>query len=525
MTGIICSVHTRLCSLGTSATSRRTSSPARTPISRRIRPASLPIHFGLMWPGLPGGPVSVKITLLSNEAPRTMSRPARSISAVWSTTAGGFPGPAVTARLSVFRASRTTPGPPVTSSRRTAGWFMSALALSMVGSATAVTRFAGPPDATMARLSSRTFSAETRFAFGWTLKTSELPAETIEIVLLMIVEVGLVVGVIAATTPKGANSVTIIPSSPVAASTSRSSGPGAFVDTIRFLTILSATRPRPVSAWAISASRSLCSSMEPRIAEMMALRPVRPTRRNSSNAAAAAPTASSIVAKMPSPSSPSPEEESPSAARRPAPGCAPASPSRLRTRSMMPWISCCVSVPLMSHPVGRSGWPRRRTMRLQPARSRPSLVELLLAADLPGVDDGHDHGVARPVPGRLRLARGAAGGHHHHLAHAGADRVRRHDERAGVRVVHVEIADHEELQALHRGLLAARDQGPGHASQKHVGLLPPSVPAAPRPPTATPGEPPGAVRVDRSVLRGLPELALGLLPPAERQDHVDVHVR
>ena len=48
----------------------------------------------------------------------------------------------------------------------------------------------------MARLISRTFSADTRLAFGWTLNTTALPADTIAIVLLMMVEVGLVVGVI-----------------------------------------------------------------------------------------------------------------------------------------------------------------------------------------------------------------------------------------------------------------------------------------------------------------------------------------
>ena len=46
---------------------------------------------------------------------------------------------------------------------------------------------------------------------GWALKTTALPAETMLIVLLMIVEVGFVTGVIAATTPNGANSVTIMP--------------------------------------------------------------------------------------------------------------------------------------------------------------------------------------------------------------------------------------------------------------------------------------------------------------------------
>ncbi len=58
-------------------------------------------------------------------------------------------------------------------------------------------------------------------------------------VLLMMVEVGLVTGVMAATTPKGAHSVTIIPASPLTAWTSRSSGPGALEATTRFLTTLS----------------------------------------------------------------------------------------------------------------------------------------------------------------------------------------------------------------------------------------------------------------------------------------------
>jgi hypothetical protein len=45
------------------------------------------------------------------------------------------------------------------------------------------------------------FSTDTMAALGWTLKTAALPAETMEIELLITVEVGLVVGVIDATTP------------------------------------------------------------------------------------------------------------------------------------------------------------------------------------------------------------------------------------------------------------------------------------------------------------------------------------
>ena len=62
-----------------------------------------------------------------------MSRAARSTSAVASTTAGGLPGPAVIARLSVRSASRTTAGPPVTRRTRTPGWLIRARAVSIVG--------------------------------------------------------------------------------------------------------------------------------------------------------------------------------------------------------------------------------------------------------------------------------------------------------------------------------------------------------------------------------------------------------
>ena len=180
---------------------------------------------------------------------------------------------------------------------------MSARAVSIVGLATPVTRFGGPPAATIARLMRRIVSAEQRRALGWALKTTALPAETMLIVLLMIVEVGFVTGVIEATTPNGANSVTIIPASPETAWTSRSSGPGAFEATRRFLTTLSSSRPMWVSWWAIRASCSAWSSIVRRTASMMTLRLARPWAPKARNACVAAATASSIVAWMPSPSS------------------------------------------------------------------------------------------------------------------------------------------------------------------------------------------------------------------------------
>ncbi len=53
----------------------------------------------------------------------------------------------------------------------------------------------------MALLMRATLWQETRRALGWTLNTTALPAASIAIVLLMMVEVGLVVGVMAAMTP------------------------------------------------------------------------------------------------------------------------------------------------------------------------------------------------------------------------------------------------------------------------------------------------------------------------------------
>src|SRR5450759_3618689 len=391
---------------------------------------------------------SMQTRLLSNEAPRTMSRAARSTSAVWSTTAGGLPGPAVIARLPVLSASRTTAGPPVTRTTRTPGWLMSARAVSMVGAATAATRFGGPPAATMARLIRRIVSAEQRFALGWALKTTAFPAETMLIVLLMIVEVGFVTGVIAATTPNGANSVTIIPASPVTAWTSRSSGPGALDATRRFLTTLSSTRPMWVSWWAIRASCSAWSSMDRRTASMMTLRSARPCAPKARNACVAAATASSIVAWMPSPSSAAAAADSSASARRPAPGRSPpADATRRRTRSMISWIS-------------------------RPSSSliacRPLLAVDLRPAGLPRIDDRHDHDVARPVLRHLRLAGGAAGGVEDDLADARPDRVGGHDVAAGLPVLRVELAHPQERPALTERFLLARDHGPGHPSEKHL---------------------------------------------------------
>jgi hypothetical protein len=90
---------------------------------------------------------------LSRLPPLTMPLAARVRSAVSSTTTGGLPGPAAIARLPLFMAAATTPGPPVTTSSRMPLCFISAPADSMVGSAIEVIRFSGPPTPTMASLS------------------------------------------------------------------------------------------------------------------------------------------------------------------------------------------------------------------------------------------------------------------------------------------------------------------------------------------------------------------------------------
>jgi len=151
------------------------------------------------------------MTLLSNPAPVTMSRPAFARSAVSSTTAGGLPGPAHTARLPDCIAALTTPGPPVTTSKLMPLWCISAVADSMVGIATAVIRLGGPPAATAAAFSARTVASELRRADGCALNTTAFPAATMPMVLQMIVLVGLVVGVMAPMTPKGAHSVSVSP--------------------------------------------------------------------------------------------------------------------------------------------------------------------------------------------------------------------------------------------------------------------------------------------------------------------------
>ena len=167
-----------------------------------------------------------------------------------STTTGGLPAPAPIAFLPELSTVFTMPGPPVATSILTSGCDIIALVFSMDGSATVTTRLSGAPTAWSAWLILRICHSDRFLALGCGLKTTELPAASMPIVLQVIVSVGLVVGVIAPTTPKGEYSTVVSPLSPDQASVTRSSTPGVPSAAILFLRYLCETSPIPVSATA-----------------------------------------------------------------------------------------------------------------------------------------------------------------------------------------------------------------------------------------------------------------------------------
>ena len=169
----------------------------------------------------------------------------------------------------------------------------------MVGSPMHVTRFAGPPAEMTASFSIAIVRIETLLAAGCALKTTALPAASIPIALQMMVEVGLVLGVMAAITPNGAGSVNVKPRSPLHARGSSASTPGVLFATSRFLTSLSSQRPRPVSEAAIRASCSASASIDSRIRAMISRRISSESALSSSNARPAAATADSMSANTP----------------------------------------------------------------------------------------------------------------------------------------------------------------------------------------------------------------------------------
>ena len=106
-----------------------------------------------------------------------------------------------------------------------------------------------------------------------------------------------------------------------------------------------------------------------------------------------------------------------------------------------------------------------------------------LAVDRDLVDDRHDGRVDGTVLGDLRLASRAARRVQHDLANASTDSIHRHGDGAVGVAVDVTGANDEELQALERWLLAARDERADDLAEDHAYLVP--LPARPSGRTAS----------------------------------------
>ena len=172
-----------------------------------------------------------------------IARAARSRSAVSSTTTGGFPGPATTARLPEFRAARATAGPPVTQIIATSGCRKMMSAVSSVGSVITQIRLSMPRSSKIASLNRCTPSDATRLPLGWGFTTNVFPPAIMLIALPVIVGSEWVTGVIAPMTPNGACSMTASPLSPLNTWLFMNSMPGVRLPRIFSFSILCGRRP------------------------------------------------------------------------------------------------------------------------------------------------------------------------------------------------------------------------------------------------------------------------------------------
>src|SRR6478735_7461984 len=193
---------------------------------------------------------------LSNDFDMTTSLIARPRSAVLSTYAGTLPAPTPRAGLPAEYAARTMPLPPVARMSETPGWCMSVFVASIEGCSTHWMQSSGAPAATAASRTMRAASTEERCALGWNAKTTGLRVLSAMSDLKIVVDVGLVTGVTAHTTPTGS----AISTTPV--SSSRPMTPtvlrlaielGTCSHAKMFFVALSSKTPRPVSATAICA--------------------------------------------------------------------------------------------------------------------------------------------------------------------------------------------------------------------------------------------------------------------------------
>ena len=134
--------------------------------------------------------------------------------------------------------------------RATPSWFMSAFVASSDGASTHCTQFSGAPAATAASRTTRAAATEDSWALGWNAKMIGLRVLMAMSALKIAVDVGLVTGVMPATTPTG-SAISVMPRIGSSWMT-----PTIFMGAIEcvtcshakmFLTALSSKTPRPVS--------------------------------------------------------------------------------------------------------------------------------------------------------------------------------------------------------------------------------------------------------------------------------------
>src|ERR1043165_236061 len=226
ITGIICSVQSSGWSSFTSTTTRRTESGAVIPSLPRITFAFFPMRSLLRRAFCRGPFISAKTTRSSSGR-----RFDGSTTAFWR----AIEARRASAMEATAKVSFSSVQMMVLSGEAPRTMARAALSMSAVSSTAA----GGPPPPPIALLSSAMVCMQQFFAYGWTLKTTLFPAASMPMELQMIVDVGFVTGVIAPMTPNGAGSTSVRPRSPLVAIGARSSRPGVFSVTRRFLTILS----------------------------------------------------------------------------------------------------------------------------------------------------------------------------------------------------------------------------------------------------------------------------------------------
>ncbi len=153
--------------------------------------------------------------------------------------------------------------PPVARMRETPGWCIRVWVASTDGVSIHCTQCSGAPAAMAASRTIRADSALHRWAEGWKAKTTGLRVLSAIRALKMVVEVGLVTGVTAASTPTGSAISTM------SSMSSRAMTPTVFIRPMLWVTCsqanmffaaLSSNTPRPVSSTASRASAVCWSS-------------------------------------------------------------------------------------------------------------------------------------------------------------------------------------------------------------------------------------------------------------------------